>query len=76
MVHILVEAVNVLHRRDRYLKRLKAYLKGDKTVKVRMMNNKEVLVSKLSPCTQSLKELLKSKSGEPRFVSCHKICEC
>lgn len=60
--------------RDRYMKRLKAYLDGDKTVKIRTMDNKEQLVSDLNPCMDSLRELVDSKSGQPRFVKCE--CEC
>lgn len=80
VIHFNIDSKHIsgqlMKGRDRYLKRLKAYLKGDKSAKVRMMNNKEILVSKLNPCNQSLKDLLKSKSGEPRFVSCHENCEC
>lgn len=60
--------------RDRYMKRLKAYLDGDKTVKIRTMDNKEQLVSDLNPCMDSLRELVDSKSGQPRFVKCE--CDC
>ncbi len=56
--------------RDRYMKRLKAYLDGDTSAKVRMMDNTEVLVSALSPNRDSLRALLKASSGEPRFCEC------
>ena len=56
--------------RDRYMKRLKAYLDGDTSAKVRMMDNTEVLVSALSPNLDSLRALLKASSGEPRFCEC------
>ena len=56
--------------RDRYMKRLKAYLDGDTSAKVRMMDNTEVLVSALSPNPDSLRALLKASSGEPRFCEC------
>lgn len=72
VVHFNTGSDNIADRlmkgRDRYMKRLKAYVNGDNTVKVRMMNNKEILVSKLNPCKDSIKELLKTKHGEPRFV--------
>jgi hypothetical protein len=56
--------------RDRYMKRLKAYLDGDMSAKVRMLDNTEVLVSALSPNADSLRALLKASSGEPRFCEC------
>jgi len=56
--------------RDRYMKRLKAYLDGDTSAKVRMLDNTEVLVSALSPNADSLRALLKASSGEPRFCEC------
>ena len=72
VVHFNTGSDNIAERlmkgRDRYMKRLKAYANGDNTVKVRMMNNKEVLVSKLNPCKDSIRELLNTKHGEPRFV--------
>jgi hypothetical protein len=58
--------------RDRYLKRLQQYVDGDTSVKVRMLNNKEVLVSSLKPNIASLKSLLQTASGEPRYC----ICDC
>lgn len=58
--------------RDRYLKRLQQYVDGDTSVKVRMFNNKEVLVSSLKPNIASLKSLLQTASGEPRYC----ICDC
>lgn len=58
--------------RDRYLKRLQQYVDGDTSVKVRMYNNKEVLVSSLNPNIASLKSLLQTASGEPRYC----ICDC
>ena len=74
IVHFNTKSSNMGERlmkgRDRYMKRLKAYVDGDKTVKVRMMNNKEVLVSELSPNIASLQEMLNSKSGAPRFCKC------
>lgn len=78
VVHFNTDSNNIAQRlmkgRDRYMKRLKAYLDGDKTVKIRTMDNKEQLVSDLKPCLDSLRELVESKSGQPRFVKCE--CEC
>ena len=78
VVHFNTNSDNISERlmkgRDRYMKRLKAYLDGDKTVKIRTMDNKEQLVSDLNPCMDSLRELVESKSGQPRFVKCE--CEC
>tara|TARA_B100000676_G_C18087323_1_gene856162 strand:+ start:2970 stop:3917 length:948 start_codon:yes stop_codon:yes gene_type:complete len=56
--------------RDRYMKRLQQYADGDTSVKVRMMNNKEVLVSSLKPNISSLRDLLATPHGEPRFCMC------
>ena len=58
--------------RDRYMKRLQQYVDGDTSVKVRMMNNKEVLVQSLKPNIASLKDLLATPHGEPRFC----VCDC
>ena len=56
--------------RERYMKRLSDFLNGDMAAKVRMMDNKEVLVSALKPNRSSLKKLLQAKPGEPRFCKC------
>ena len=56
--------------RERYLERLSAFLEGDKTVKVRMMDNSEVLVSSLRPNRSSLRSMLKEKAGAPRYCKC------
>lgn len=56
--------------RARYLERLKQYTKGDKSVKVRMMSGKEVLVSSLKPNISSLQKMLAATSGAPRFCDC------
>lgn len=56
--------------RARYLERLKQYAKGDKSVKVRMMSGKEVLVSSLKPNISSLQKMLAATSGAPRFCDC------
>lgn len=58
--------------RERYMKRLSDWLNGDKNAKIRMMDNKEVLVSSLRPNRDSLKKMLKTPAGEPRFCSCDK----
>ena len=58
--------------RDRYMKRLQQYVDGDTSVKIRMMNNKEVLVQSLKPNIASLKDLLATPHGEPRFC----VCDC
>lgn len=74
VVHFNTNSTDISERlmkgRDRYMKRLKAYADGDMSVKVRMMNNKEVLVSELRPNIASLKAMLTSKSGAPRFCKC------
>ena len=59
--------------RDRYLQRLRAYAGGDKSVTVRMMNNREVLVSSLKPHIESLTSMSNLPAGEPRFCEC---CDC
>lgn len=56
--------------RERYLERLSAFLDGDNTVKVRMLDNKEVLVSSLRPNRSSLRSMLKEKPGAPRYCKC------
>ena len=56
--------------RERYMDRLRAYVGGDKSVSVRMMNNREVLVSTLNPRIESLKSMLELPVGEPRFCDC------
>jgi hypothetical protein len=74
VVHFSVDSDNLSSRlmkgRDRYMKRLKQYLDGDESVKVRMMDNKEILVSALKPNTASLRDLLQTPHGEPRYCSC------
>lgn len=78
VVHFNTGSDNIAERlmkgRERYMKRLKAYANGDDTVKIRMMSNKEVLVSKLNPCKDSITELLNTKHGNPRFVRV--ACDC
>lgn len=56
--------------RARYLDRLKQYVKGDTSVKVRMMSGKEVLVSSLKPNISSLQKMLNASTGAPRFCDC------
>jgi len=74
VVHFNTNSPNVSERlmkgRDRYMKRLQDYVDGDSSVKVRMMNNKEVLVAALNPNVVSLREMLASPHGEPRFCKC------
>lgn len=74
VVHFNTSSMNLPSRlmkgRDRYMQRLRAYVDGDTSVKVRMMDNKEVLVSSLKPDMASLKKMLKASSGAPRFCEC------
>ena len=59
--------------RPKYLKALKAYLKGDKDVEVKMSwkkGNKMVKVADLKPNRSSLKALLRSSPGDVRVVEC------
>lgn len=74
VVHFNTTSMNLPSRlmkgRDRYMKRLQAYVDGDASVKVRMMDNKEVLVSSLKPNMASLKKMLAASSGAPRFCDC------
>lgn len=59
--------------RPKYLKALKAYVKGNKDVQVKMSwkkGQKMVKVSDLNPKIQSLKALLRSAPGEMRVVQC------
>lgn len=74
VVHFNTTSMNLPSRlmkgRDRYMKRLQAYVDGDTSVKVRMMDNKEVLVSSLKPNMASLKKMLAASSGAPRFCDC------
>ena len=59
--------------RPKYLKALRAYLKGDNTAEVKMSwrkNNKMVKVSDLNPKRDSLKALLRSSAGNIRVVEC------
>ena len=53
VIHFNTQSTNLASRlmkgRDRYMKRLQQYLDGDKSVKVRMMDNKEVLVAYPKP---------------------------
>tara|TARA_Y100000817_G_scaffold219507_1_gene173052 strand:- start:2119 stop:2925 length:807 start_codon:yes stop_codon:yes gene_type:complete len=74
VVHFSVDSDNLASRlmkgRDRYMKRLQQYLDGDNSVKVRMMDNKEILVSALKPNRASLRDLLQTPHGEPRYCNC------
>lgn len=76
VVHFNTASDNLKSRlmkgRDRYMKRLQQYVDGDTSVKVRMMDNKEVLVQSLKPNIASLKNLLATPHGEPRFC----VCDC
>ena len=76
VVHFNTASDNLKSRlmkgRDRYMKRLQQYVDGDTSVKVRMMDNKEVLVQSLKPNIASLKDLLTTPHGEPRFC----VCDC
>ena len=59
--------------RPKYLKALRAYLKGDNTAEVKMSwrkNNKMVKVADLNPKRASLKALLRSSAGNIRVVEC------
>lgn len=60
--------------RPKYLKALKAYLKGDKDVEVKMSwkkgKSKMVKVAELNPKRNSLKALLRSTPGSLRVVEC------
>lgn len=64
-------SARLMKGRDRYMSRLQSYVDGDSTVKVRMMNNKEIFVSELNPNKDSLRSMLAMKSGEPRFCECN-----
>ena len=60
--------------RPKYLKALKAYLKGDNDVEVKMSwkkgKSKMVKVSDINPKRNSLKALLRSTPGSLRVVEC------
>lgn len=60
--------------RPKYLKALKAYLKGDKSAEVKMSwrkgKGKMVKVADLNPKRDSLKALLRSSPGSLRVVEC------
>lgn len=74
VVHFSVDSDNLSSRlmkgRDRYMKRLQQYLDGDNSAKVRMMDNKEILISALKPNPASLRDLLQTPHGEPRYCNC------
>ena len=63
-------AGRLMKGKDRYMEKLQQYLDGDKTVKVRMLNKQEVLVSSLHPNTESLQTLLETAPGQKRFCKC------
>lgn len=59
--------------RPKYLKALRAYLKGDKSAEVKMSwrkKKKMVRVADLNPKRDSLKALLRSSAGNIRVVEC------
>ena len=63
----------LLKGRPRYLKAIKAYLKGDKTAEIKMSfreKNKLVKIADLNPKRDSLKALLRSEPGDVRVVEC------
>jgi hypothetical protein len=63
----------LLKGRPRYLQALKDFLKGDKTVEIKMsyrQKNKTIRVADLKPDVESLKKLLKSKPEGLRVVKC------
>ena len=74
VIHFNTQSTNLASRlmkgRDRYMKRLQQYLDGDTTVKVRMMDNKEILVASLKPNPESLQDVLETAHGEPRYCTC------
>ena len=74
VIHFNTQSTNLASRlmkgRDRYMKRLQQYLDGDKSVKVRMMDNKEILVASLKPNPESLQDVLETAHGEPRYCTC------
>ena len=76
VVHFNTASDNLKSRlmkgRDRYMKRLQQYADGDTSVKIRMMDNQEYLVQSLKPNIASLRDLLKTPHGEPRFC----VCDC
>jgi hypothetical protein len=76
VVHFNTASDNLKSRlmkgRDRYMKRLQQYADGDTSVKIRMMDNQEYLLQSLKPNIASLKNLLTTPHGEPRFC----VCDC
>lgn len=56
--------------KDRYMKALRMYAKGDDSVEVRLMSKAKVKVADLNLNRDSLKALLRLSPGKPR------ICEC
>lgn len=56
--------------KDRYMKALRMYVKGDNTVEVRLMSKAKVKVADLNLNRDSLTALLRLSPGKPR------ICEC
>lgn len=54
----------------RYIEKLRQYINGDSSVKVRMMNGEQELVSNLNPNLESLKRELDRFPAGPHFIEC------
>ena len=75
MIHFNNPNVNLGSRmmkgRGRYLKRLRAFVNGDTSVKIRMMDNRERSVASLKPNVEHLKSLLNMDGVGARFCKCN-----
>ncbi len=56
--------------KSRYIEKLRAYINGDNSVKVRMMNGAQESVSNLNPNFESLREALNRFPSGPHFIEC------
>ena len=54
----------------RYIEKLRQYVNGDSSVKVRMMNGEQESVSNLNPNLESLKRELDRFPAGPHFIEC------
>jgi hypothetical protein len=60
----------VMKGKTRYIDQLKAYVNGDNTAEVRMLNGKKIKVSELRPNKASLKEMFANFPSGPHIIEC------
>ena len=56
--------------KDRYMKALRSFMKGDMSAEIRLMSKQKVKVADLKLNKESLEAMMKVSPGKPRFCEC------